>query len=87
MLIPTKYQIKDESSIEPGSVEVVCKYCGAKFAVPPSEITEDLMAATCCEDPGCIEKMNAEAAAGAAASLKQSASDTAAATVATALGK
>ena len=79
MLIPAKYQITDESALESGSVEVVCKYCGTRFAIPPAEITEELVNATCCEDPACIEKMNAAASAAATASLKETASAAAAA--------
>lgn len=87
MLIPAKYQIKDENNIEPGSVEVVCQHCGTRFAIPPADITEELVSATCCEDPACVEAMNAAAAGAAVASLKQTASDAAADAVATALGR
>lgn len=86
MLIPAKYATKPEN-MQDGTALLQCKYCGTKFYVPPQDITPEIMGATCCEDPACVEKMNAEANSNAIADMKSTASKTVADAVATALGK
>lgn len=80
MLLANKYVVSDEKSIPEGTVLKKCKYCGRSFAIPSSEADQ---VSDCCDDDGCRKEAEKEAAAEAAALMKNG---DAADTIKTALG-
>ena len=68
MYIPGNYKIVEGKEPEDGTVEVTCKICNQKFAVPADMIPE-LGDTPVCDDPDCkeaYEKAQADMAAAAA---------------------
>lgn len=76
MYIPENYLIVEGKDPEDGTVEVQCKICNRKFAVPADMVSE-LGTVPVCENAGCKEAYEKAQAEIAAAAAKTSPSDAA----------